>query len=182
MAIERLTARAVADLFRGLPPEGQKACLEQLNLKAEGLFLLLHKVSPQEQYRFTEMIFEETIWRAFPWLIRCAVDVVKQHPQASNEELYTFVNEATKRHIEEYQVDHTELAKARLKEERDPKPRNTERDDEIVRLRDDERKTFGEIPRLLIRKNSAWVGKDGKPLTRDATERAYRRRKGLGTN
>jgi hypothetical protein len=69
----------------------------------------------------------------------------------------------------------------KLKEARDPKPRNRERDDEIVRLRDKQGKTFGEIPRLLLQKNPAWCGEGGKPLSRDTVEKAYSRRKGQGT-
>jgi hypothetical protein len=181
MSPEPITPRAVANLFKLLPPEGQKEYLEQLRLTAEGLFLLLHQVSPQEQYRFTEMIFGEIIWKAFPWLVQHAIEVVKQHPQASNDELYTLINEATKRSVEAYQVTHTELAKAQLKEKRDPKPRKTDRDEAIVRLRDEEKKTFGEIPRLLLKLNPLWCGIGGKPMSRDAVEAAYRRRKGLGT-
>jgi hypothetical protein len=64
------------------------------------------------------------------------------------------------------------------KERRDPKRRNTERDDEIVRLRDVEKKAFGEIGKLLSQMNKEWRSKDGKQLTRDAVERAYYRRKG----
>jgi hypothetical protein len=63
-------------------------------------------------------------------------------------------------------------------EARNAKPRKTARDDEIVRLRDEEGKTFGEIGRLLLVKNPAWTGKGGKPLSRAAAEKAYHRRKG----
>ena len=59
---------------------------------------------------------------------------------------------------------------------RNAPPRNTKRDDEIVRLRD-EGKSFGEIPRLLLAENPRWCGKGGKAITRDAAEQAYHRRK-----
>jgi hypothetical protein len=57
------------------------------------------------------------------------------------------------------------------------KPRKTDRDDEIVRLRDVVGRTFGEIGLDLPDLNSAWVGKDGKPLGRYAVKRAYDRHK-----
>jgi hypothetical protein len=56
-------------------------------------------------------------------------------------------------------------------------PEIIRRDTEIIRLRDKEKKTFGEIGRLLLVKNPAWSGKEGKPLSRAAVEKAYHRRK-----
>jgi hypothetical protein len=58
---------------------------------------------------------------------------------------------------------------------RNPKPRNIQRDREIVRLHDECKKSFGEIPRILAEQNPAWVGKNGKRLKRDTVERAYHR-------
>jgi len=63
------------------------------------------------------------------------------------------------------------------KKTRDVKPRNEERDKEIVRLRDEEDKSFGQIPRALKAKNPKWVRPDGGPLTRDTVEKAYKRYK-----
>lgn len=57
------------------------------------------------------------------------------------------------------------------------KPRNADRDKEIVRLHDEEGKSFGEIARLLCKKNASWCRKDGKQLSRDTVERAYHRQK-----
>lgn len=57
---------------------------------------------------------------------------------------------------------------------RTPKPRNTERNAAIVRLHDEEKLSFGQIGRALAKRNSAWVGRDGKPLTYAAVEKAYR--------
>jgi hypothetical protein len=56
-----------------------------------------------------------------------------------------------------------------------PKPRNADRDKEIVR---DERKlTFGEIPRELKKLNSTWAGRGRNLLSRDTVEKAYHRKK-----
>ena len=59
-----------------------------------------------------------------------------------------------------------------------PKPRKTDRDDEIVRLHDDEGVSFGAMGQELIALNPAWTRKGGAPLTRAAAEKAYHRRKG----
>jgi hypothetical protein len=60
--------------------------------------------------------------------------------------------------------------------------RNAERDDEIIRLHDDEGKSFGQIGKLLILKNPKWCAKGGKQLTRKTVEKAYHRRKYMATN
>jgi hypothetical protein len=57
------------------------------------------------------------------------------------------------------------------------KPRNMDRDDTIIRLRDEEGLTFGEIPGRLKTINKKWAQKDGKSLKRKAVEKAYQRRK-----
>ena len=56
-----------------------------------------------------------------------------------------------------------------------------DRDKEIVRLHDEDGKTFGQIGRLLQIANEKWVGKNGKPITSNAAEHAYRRFKKMRT-
>jgi hypothetical protein len=56
--------------------------------------------------------------------------------------------------------------------------RTAARDAVIVQLRDDERLTFGKIPRRLRSMNAAWARKGGTPLSRDTVEKAYHRQKG----
>jgi len=68
--------------------------------------------------------------------------------------------------------------KAVYKKRRDPKPRNTERDKAIIRLRDEQRLTFGQIPRQLRKENPVWVASDGELLSKDTVEKAYKRAKG----
>jgi hypothetical protein len=67
---------------------------------------------------------------------------------------------------------------ARVKERFTPKPRNTERDEKIVALHDEDGLSFGRIGRRLAALNPRWGGKGGRPLSRDAVEKAYHRRKG----
>jgi hypothetical protein len=181
MDVLHVTPKVLADLFKTLSHEDQKEVLNRLDLNAEAIFLLVSKLHPAERNRFSEKVFQSITWRIFPWLIRLAKQVVKQNPQAGDEDLDRLINEEAKKSLEEYEAKFVELSLSQFKEARDPKPRNIERDDEIVRLRDEEDQSFGEIPRLLVRKNPSWRRKNGKPLTRDAVERVYRRRKGLGT-
>ncbi len=70
-----------------------------------------------------------------------------------------------------------EMTAAKIKEQRDPKKRNVERDAEIVSLHDEERKSFGQIGPLLAVKNPTWRAKNGTPLARAAVEKAYHRQK-----
>lgn len=46
-------------------------------------------------------------------------------------------------------------------------PRNTARDKEIVRLRDEKGLSFGQIGRELVKINSEWVDDDGDPMSDD---------------
>jgi hypothetical protein len=62
-------------------------------------------------------------------------------------------------------------------ERRTPKPRKQNRDEYIVRLHDEEDKSFGQIGALLKLKNPMWVGRDGGPLKAATVKRAYYRRK-----
>lgn len=66
---------------------------------------------------------------------------------------------------------------ARVRDHYTVKPRFADRDSQIVRLRDEENKSFGEIAILLRTLNSDWVGKEGKPMTADAVRKAYLRAK-----
>jgi len=66
---------------------------------------------------------------------------------------------------------------ARVKDHYTVKPRMTARDDEIVRLRDQEKLDWDEI-RKRIRGNPEWAnGRDGKPVSKKALLAAYARRK-----
>jgi antirestriction protein ArdC len=55
------------------------------------------------------------------------------------------------------------------------RPKNEERNQEIVRLRDVDRLSFGKIGRKLMQANPAWVGTNGKPLSSDTVKQAYHR-------
>src|SRR5262249_46754540 len=68
-------------------------------------------------------------------------------------------------------------ARAQERDRLTVKPRKTARDDEIVRLRDEEKLNWGEIVQR-IRGNPDWCnGPHGKKVTRRAVQAAYRRRK-----
>ncbi len=55
--------------------------------------------------------------------------------------------------------------------------RTANRDAVIVQLRDKEALTFGVIARRLLSINPAWSRPVGRPLSRDAVEKAYHRQK-----
>jgi hypothetical protein len=67
-----------------------------------------------------------------------------------------------------------EHSEKNYKKARDAKPRNADRDMWIIRLRDEEHRTFGEIALKLRGINPDW-SKDGAPLPRDTIEKAYYR-------
>jgi hypothetical protein len=144
MQIPKVTPKIVAEFFRGLSPEEQQACLGLFDLTAEGAFLLIGQMRLTEQKRFSEILFEQHTVQMLPWIIQHAISVAKDHPGATNEEMELFVNEATKRSVEEYQTAHIELAKEQFKEERDRKsdPETIRRNVEICDRRKRDPKTW----------------------------------------
>jgi hypothetical protein len=79
--------------------------------------------------------------------------------------------------IEQVLLDHENAAVSKYKKQRDAKTRNEARDKAIVRLRDEQHCTFGQIARDLPKINSTWVGANGKPLKYDTIQKAYQRMK-----
>jgi hypothetical protein len=70
-----------------------------------------------------------------------------------------------------------EHAVANYKRSNGRRPTCRDRDREIVRLRDFERRTFKEIGTKLKELNPKWVGPDGKTLKAEAVRHAYNRAK-----
>jgi hypothetical protein len=182
---QAFTPEVLIELYALLSVESKHDFLKRLAriISAEGAFLVATELSKPELFRYSEMLRERfpsyAIQEVAMQLARDRADWTKD---ASDKEFADEIFAQAKRQLEEIGNAMADLGRDELKQERDPKPRNTDRDDEIVRLRDQEGKTFGEIPRLLLQQNSQWCRKGGKQLTRDTVEKAYRRRKGLGTN
>jgi hypothetical protein len=137
-AAEPPSAEDVFDLFASLSGEDQQAFLRLLgqNGSAEVLFLIAHELSLSELGRFSEMIHQELMWQSFPLFVQEARRLALEQQQISDEEFDKLVNERVSERMAEYDQKIGKLERARLKEARDPKPQNRERDDEIVRLRD----------------------------------------------
>jgi len=68
-------------------------------------------------------------------------------------------------------------AKKEVKDRFTRKPRMTERNNKIVQLHEEEKLSFGGIGLRLQELNPKWVRRNGKPLSRDAAEKAYHRTK-----
>jgi hypothetical protein len=64
-----------------------------------------------------------------------------------------------------------------LHQARQPSDEIGDRNAAIMRLRDVDGLDFGKIPRRLQEINPAWVGKNGKLLSRDTVEKAHHRTK-----
>jgi hypothetical protein len=65
----------------------------------------------------------------------------------------------------------------KYKQSRDRKPSFPERDAEIVRMRDEEGLSFGQIAVRLKAKNPKWAKNDGSKLSYDAVRKAYESKK-----
>jgi hypothetical protein len=181
--VEPLTPHVLLDLYARLSDEQVDVFLQQLGAQssAEAIHVIIQHLRPTEHSRFRQLVTSPMFDAALPLITKEALRIVRTCPDLSDDQIAEKIAQQADLLLEATTRVVTEVEGARLKAERDPKPRNTKRDDEIVRLRDEEGRTFGEIPRLLLRMNSSWGGNNGSPLKRDAVEKAYHRRKGQGT-
>ncbi len=178
--IEQVTPRALADLISMLPQDAKDEALQRLgsNSKSVEVFLMYKTLPVVEQNIFTQTVIVATARALLPELLRNMVDEAggRLGPLSKED------TEKAMDYVEKLTTTIQERERRELKIKRDPKPRKTTRDDEIVRLKDEEGKSFGEIPRLLPLINPKWAHKSGKQLTTDAVKKAYKRHKRLGTN
>ena len=181
--MEPVTPQAILNLYARLPDADVDLLLHGLGQcsTAEALQVIIRGMPPTEQSRLMPLFVRPLVDAAMPRLIQAAVRISREHQVLPDDEVNALVAAEADRVMEAATHLVREQERARLKAARDPKPRNTERDDEIVRLHDQEGRTFGQIPRLLVRKNPSWAAKDGEPMSRDAVEKAYHRRKRPGT-
>ena len=175
-----ITAKAVYDLFELLSEANKEEFLRILgrNCSPKVPLFIASELSPSQRQRFTDSIFGNLVELYLPVVVREVVKRFREHPGPISDEFEKEVEAGIKDWVVKTAIVQRQLEREKLKRERDPKPRKTDRDDEIVRLRDVEGKSFGEIPRILLRKNQSWGSGEGKPITRDAVEKAYHRRKG----
>lgn len=182
VTIEQLSGSAVFSLYTSKRGNGRLLKMLGKISNPRVPLLIFTELSAYEQWQFSKVAFEQMTEQFLPLIVEAACKVMKEHPEVVGEEFQKMVELGVRDWVERTSREVGKLEQEKIKTARDAKPRNTERDDEIVRLRDDEDKTFGEIPRLLLQKNPSWSRKDGKPLKRDTVEKAYLRRKELGTN
>jgi hypothetical protein len=184
MSIHPFTPAELRDLYATLARDDRDTFLKLIAEFCTGRepLLLASELPIHQQYEFSSRTTAVIVTHMLPLLVHHAVRIVREKPHLDDEALKKELEANVKEWVEGIARDRQSLERDRLKKERDPKPRKTDRDDEIVRLRDKEGKTFGEIGRALVRANPKWCRKDGSPLTREAVEKAYHRRKGMPTN
>jgi hypothetical protein len=115
-----------------------------MGVTAEDIFRIINQLPVQEMKKFSDMVNEQMLATYFPWLIQQARDVCRRHPDASDEELYSLINEESKRAIEVYEQTAGERAAAQLKQARDrkPDPETILRNVEICNLRKQNKKVW----------------------------------------
>lgn len=183
-AVEVFTPLTLRDLYLTLSRDDRRHFLKLIAPYCTGLepLILVSELTPSQKWDFNNRVFSAVVETCLPVLISEARKIVSEDSRLDDAEFDKQLKAKVSEFVLEAAAKVSALEKEKLKEARDPKPRKTDRDDEIVRLRDIEEKTFGEIGPALVRKNPKWCGKSGKPLTRDAVEKAYYRRKGMPTN
>jgi hypothetical protein len=125
------------------------------------------------------LLGQDIMVRLMPVIVAEAIQVIQDLPDASDQDLEAEIFARSAASMKEYNEKLVEVAEAKVKEQRDPKPRFEERDDEIVRLKDEilpdgTQRSFGQVHQKIVEK---WpTTQAGKPLTRDAVINAYKRR------
>lgn len=183
--MEVFTPSLLRDLYNNLSREDKDAFLKLIATTAREPIMMVDALSALERKKYTDLAYAGAIEEVTPYVtehaIESAILIVRAKPQITDDE----IRQELRSKRDEWTKKAAEVVSARererIKEARDPKPRKTDRDDELVRLHEMEGKTFGEIPRLLMEINPQWCGRDGKQLTRAAVEKAYQRRKGPRT-
>ncbi|HEX3149651.1 MAG TPA: hypothetical protein VHR66_16365 [Gemmataceae bacterium] len=182
-AVEPATPQSLLDNYDRLSNQDVDVFLQLLGERssAAALQIIIQNLPTTEHCRFRELAIGPMYEAAMPLVIQEAIRIVRAYPDMADEEIAALIAEQAPRLLDAMTRVVSEVERARLKAERDPKPRKTERDDEIVRLYDEGGLSFGEIPARLLLKDKSWGNKDGSPLQRDTVEKAYHRRKGQGT-
>jgi hypothetical protein len=179
------TPAALRDLYAKLSREDKDAFLKLIASTAREPVMMVSALSALEQEKFTNQQCAAAVNIMMPPIVEYAIEqailFVRQKPNVTDDEIREHLRSKREAWTNDAAKVVVERERERIKKARDPKPRQIERTDEIVRLRDVEGKTFGEIGRILIQKNAKWCGKGGKPMTRDAVEKAYHRRKAVPT-
>jgi hypothetical protein len=122
--------------------------------RAEEIVRLLERATDEEKRKFAR-------------LLRDRPDLTPGSEVVSAGHFHSLITSLSKAQGQKVKADS-------LLHRRTPKPRNAERNAEIVRLRDECNKTFGQIGTELRKINPKWVGKNGKRLSYAAVEKAYR--------
>jgi hypothetical protein len=144
--VEQFTPKALLDLYLLLPNDDKGVFLRLLasECTAEAIFVMANELRLTELGRFSEMMFEELLWRVFPLLEEKARELRKEDPDLSDEQFGKELHERVKQHMEVFNQEISELERAKLKEARDRKsdPDNVRRYVEICDLRRRDPKTW----------------------------------------
>ena len=159
MAIQVCTASALASLYALLTNQEKIDFLGRIGAHStvDGVLGFLRSLPPADLVKFNDSCGAKIAEDALPIMIRLAIDTVRDYPQATREQLYAHLEDRAKQQLETMVCEMSALALAEKKKTRDrkPDPFTMERDREIVRLRDAERRTFGDV----ARRTNGWLKK-----------------------
>jgi hypothetical protein len=153
--IEEPTPKAIFDLYALLPNEGKSIFLRLLsqNTTGEQALIFFEQLPVIERMKVDNSWNSNTIKSLFPKMLAVAYELFQHNPQVQKKEFMELVINslaATQLTIERH-------VEAQLKQARDPKPRNVERDAEIIRLAKED-KNSGEIHRAIKSRWPCTVG------------------------
>lgn len=119
--IERLTPKAVYDLFTQLENDDARAFLRLVadSISAEAIYDMAHCLTEPELYQFSKL-FGDELWKSvYPQILKSAIRLARENQTATNEELERMVDAEVRDAIEEHTKSIAELERARVKEKRD---------------------------------------------------------------
>jgi hypothetical protein len=144
--METATPKVVFDLFCLLSREGQEDFLRRLAQISppEVPFFIVHHLSIQQQFHFSQMIYDTLIRQLFPLLVRQARITVQENPTLSDAEIDMELESEAQKTMDFAVRQIGDLARAELKEQRDRKsdPDTVRRNVEICDLRKQDKRKW----------------------------------------
>ncbi len=166
-----MSIQSLCGQFWQLSPADRQEFIRSIGSKADSdLFGEFWNALPIGERRpFLQPLFQHVISILRPMLIKNTAKVMQQFPNLTLDEYVEPVTAEHHRSVAELEEGLVLREEHKFKSQRDAKPRHTQRDAEIVRLHDEEGKSFGEIALSLSR--------NGAQLSSRAAQQAYRRQK-----
>jgi hypothetical protein len=146
MAVERITPQSLCDLYAMLPVEETHTFCRLMGdiSDADIPIIITSRLNTLEQFRYSKKFFQNLAGIVLPFLLREAIKLAKEMPQASIDQLEGILQEQIKQSWEQQTRAIKKLEQAQLKQQRDRKsdPETIRRNVKICDLRVQDKKLW----------------------------------------